>query len=228
VGAAPVTASFFSFAPHMVARAVPDVWQRAVPDDVLRARVTGAGAAVARLTAGQPADAVAEAADLLADAAAKADHAGRVLGAANAALPTPADPCARLWHAATILREHRGDGHVATLVADGLSGCEVLAWRAAHDLERDVLQPARGWSDGEWQAAAASLVERGWLGADGRPTGEGLAAHHAREEATDRAAAAPWRGVDIGRVREVLTPIAAACRAAMPPINPIGLPGQPS
>src|SRR5205823_7591950 len=115
VGAATVVASFFNFAPAMVARAVPDVWQRAAPADVLRARTDGAVAALDRLLAGQPAGAVAEAAELLTAATTGLDTAGRVLGAANAALDPPAAPVGRLWHASTVLREHRGDGHVAAL-----------------------------------------------------------------------------------------------------------------
>jgi hypothetical protein len=230
VDAAPVVASFFNFAPRMVARAVPDVWQRAAPDDVLRARREGADAALARLTAGRSSDAVAEAADLLEAAAGQAEQAGRVLGAANAALPIPDGARARLWQAATTLREHRGDGHVAALVAAGLGGCEVLAWRAAYDLSRETLQPARGWTDEEWEAAVSSLVKRGWLDADGRPTATGITAYQEIEAATDRAAGSPWRGIDTERVRALLTPIAIACRAEIPGFNPIGLPepGQAS
>jgi hypothetical protein len=223
VAAAPVVATFFNFAPDMVARAVPDVWQRATPDDVLRTRVEGATAALARLIAGQPAGAVAEAAELLATAAADIEYSGRVLAAANAVLPAPAEPLGQLWQAATTLREHRGDGHVAALVAAGVSGCEVLVWRAAYDLSRDVLQPSRGWTDEEWAAATASLTGRGWLDA-GRVTEAGVAAYREIEASTDRAAAGPWHRVDVDRLRTLLMPIAVACRTAMPPINPIGLP----
>src|SRR5688572_30073430 len=96
VGAAPVTASFFSFAPSMVERALPDVWSRATPQAALDARREGAVAALKRLLGEQD---VTEAADLLSTAASHVDTAGRVLAAANAALETPDDPLARLWHA---------------------------------------------------------------------------------------------------------------------------------
>jgi hypothetical protein len=137
VGAAPVIAAFFNFAPAMVARALPAVWQLAPPAATLQARSAGAVTALRRLL--QLADdaavppGVMAAADLLADAAAELDWAGRPLGGPNAALPVPAEPLARLWHAATVLREHRGDGHVAALVAAGLDGCEALALRVAVD-----------------------------------------------------------------------------------------------
>ncbi|HEY8450827.1 MAG: hypothetical protein FWJ70_07230 [Micromonosporaceae bacterium] len=224
VEAATVVAAFFNFAPAMVARALPDVWRRAAPADVLRARSAGAAAALARLTADLPAAQVAEAADRLAEVASRLDPAGRVLGAANAALPLPDDPLARLWQVATTLREHRGDGHVAALVAAGLSGCEVLVWRSATDLSRGLLQPNRGWTDEEWDLATARLRERGWLDGDGRPTDTGVAEFDEIEAATDRACASAWRGVDTERLASLLAPIARACRSLLPEPNPIGLP----
>jgi hypothetical protein len=167
-----------------------------------------------------------EAAALLHEATAGLDHAGRVLAAANAALPEPDEPLARLWQAATVLREHRGDGHVAALVGAGVTGCEALAWRAGIDLPRDLLQPARGWPDDEWRAATARLARRGWLTADGRATAEGVAAYAAVEDATDRCAAAPWESLGptgTSRVVELLAPLARTCLAGMPAPNPIGL-----
>jgi hypothetical protein len=223
VGAAPVVASFFGFAPGMVARAIPDVWQRATPEAVLRARLEGATAALARLLADQPAEAVAEAADLLATAAAQVECGGRVLGAANAALPVPDESLGRLWQAATTLREHRGDGHVAAVVAAGLSGRDIVVWRSAFDMSREVLQPARGWTDEEWDATVRRLVERGWLDTQGRPTETATAAHQKIEAATDRAAAGAWEGVDVDRLRILLEPITAACWTALPATTPIGL-----
>jgi hypothetical protein len=224
IGPAPVVAAFFGFTPQMVTRAIPDVWQRASPEDVLAARLDGARAALARLAADQSDDAVVEVAELLTVAAGRIGYAGRVLGAANAALPIPEDALGRLWQATTTLREHRGDGHVAALVATGLDGCEVLVWRAANDLDRSNLQPARGWSDEDWQAATGRLVERGWLDGSGAPTPVGRTAFEAVEEATDRTAVDVWSTVDTNRVRDLLKPIAIACRASLPEINPIGLP----
>jgi hypothetical protein len=224
VGPAPVVATFFNFAPPMVARAIPDVWDRAAPDTVLRVRSDGARAALARLAADLPAAVVAEAADLLTVATSNIGYAGRVLAAANAVLPVPEEPLARLWQAATTLREHRGDGHVAALVAAGLSGCEVLVWRASHDLTREVLQPYRGWTDEEWEVATRRLQKRGWLDADARPTMIGVDAFAAVEEATDRAAVDPWSDVDTDRLRTLIAPLSAACRDTLPAMNPIGLP----
>jgi hypothetical protein len=227
-GAAPVTASFFTFAPPMVARALPGVWDLITPEDALTVRSAGAVAALRRLL-GERADGVAAAADLLLRAADGLDCSGRVLAAANAALPVTGDgePLARLWQAATLLREHRGDGHFAALVAAGIDGCEALVLRSGQDLSREQLQPVRGWTDGEWDEAAARLAARGWLGEDGRVTPAGAVARQAVEDATDLAAARPWARLGpeaTGELAVLLAPIAAACAAVLPFPNPVGVP----
>jgi hypothetical protein len=224
--AAPVTALFFSFAPAMVARAVPGVWQLVSPEQALHARLAGAVAALRAVLPPEPAR-WAAAADLLEDAAQSAVTEGRALGAANAALPRPSDPLARLWHATTVLREHRGDGHIAALVNAELTGCQALVLRNALYGGRDQLQPNRGWTDGDWDAAGRELAERGWLDHDGRPTAEGEAAHRAVEDRTDQLAAQPWsalRPADQNRLADILTPLAGAVEVVVPYPNAMGLP----
>jgi hypothetical protein len=223
VGPAPVEASFFSFAPGMITRAFPDVWQLATPDQVLAARQRGAAEALRALV--KPPDD--ETVDLLSAAAAATEHSGRVLSAANAALPAPDEPVARLWQAATLLREHRGDGHVAALVAAGLSGREALVLRAGLDLSRDILQPARGWTDEQWQATAAGLAERGWLDVSGRATAAGAEVFRDVEDVTDRCAAGPWRALGeraSDRLAGSLAPLAVACRGLSSLPDLLGLP----
>jgi hypothetical protein len=245
VGAAPVVAAFFVFAPAMVRRALPSVWSLITPADALRAREAGAVAALRRLLelpagAGAPAQ-LGETADLLAAAAGDLDPAGRPLAAANIDLPAPPEPVARLWHAATLLREHRGDGHVAALVAADVDGTEALVLRAGVDLaveagapghvgpswRRDQMQAIRGWTDAELDAAALRLADRGLLDQHGQATEAGLALHRAVEDATDAAAARPWERLgpqQTSRLAAALGPIAAACATGMPFPNPIGVP----
>jgi len=226
VAAAPVTAAFFSFAPAMVARAVPDVWQRASPEQVLAARLDGAVATLRAVLPDEP-ERWEVAADLVETAARAAVTDGRVLGAANAALPRPTDPLARLWQAATVLREHRGDGHVLALVDAELDGCQALALRDALYGGREQLQPNRGWTDTEWDAAARALVRRGWLTDDGRPTAAGEAAHRDVESRTDRLATQPWTALgpaEQSRLSQLLTPLAEAAAEVVPYPNPMGLP----
>ncbi|MDG4803380.1 hypothetical protein [Micromonospora sp. WMMD980] len=226
-----VTAAFFSFAPGMVARALPSVWRLASPEEALRARLTGAVQALAEFTYELPESHLVEVAGLLEEAAGRVDTAGRVLGAVNAALPRGEYPLARLWQAAATLREHRGDGHVAALVGTGLDPVEVVAWRCRVDQFREFHQPARGWTDEEWSAAEERLVDRGWLTDEHGPTAHSTAAFRAVEEATDRAASGPWRALGAertARLRELLEPIATRCRTIIPPKAPIGLPAQRS
>ncbi|MFC8851236.1 MULTISPECIES: hypothetical protein [unclassified Micromonospora] len=230
VEAAPVVAAFFSFAPPVVARALPAVWQLVTPAEALRVRLTGAVQALAELAYELPEDHLAEAAELLETAARAAQPAGRVLGAANAALPAAEYPLARLWQAATTLREQRGDGHVAALVAAGLDPVETLAWRVAEGMpELNLL--GRGWSPQEWEEAAGRLAGRGWLTGDGKPTERGRAEFQAVEDATDVAALHPWQALGAertGRLRELLEPLARAGHTVIPPENPIRLPPLPA
>jgi hypothetical protein len=233
VAAAPVVAAFFSFAPAMVERALPGVWQLIPPADALTVREAGAVAALRRLLAAAavPPAATEAAAHELVEATTGLSAAGHVLGAANAALPVPDDPLARLWHAATVLREHRGDGHVAALAAADLDGAEALALRAGVSLAggsapggisfwtREQLQPIRGWTDADWAAATARLTERGLLAPGGAATDTGTALYQQVEDATDAAAARPWSRLGqarSGELAELLRPVARACAAALP------------
>jgi hypothetical protein len=226
VPAAPVIALFFSFAPAMMARALPDVWQRASVESALEARVAGATSALRAVLTPEP-QRWDEAAGLMEAAVSATATAGRALGAANAALPRPDEPLARIWQAATVLREHRGDGHVAALVGAELDGCQALVLRDALHGGREQMQPARGWTDDDWQTAAAALAERGWLTPDGRPTPAGQAAHRAVEDSTDRLAVHPWAVLGpAGRARlgELLEPMARAVGTIVPYPNAVGVP----
>jgi hypothetical protein len=230
VGPGPVIAAYFGFAPQMVTRALPDVWTRITPAAALAARLEGA---VAALGPAFEDLAVVEASELLRAAALGVDRPGRVLGAANADLPWPeGDPVAVLWHAATVLREQRGDGHVAALLVAGLDGCESLVWRASlvePDSAKAMLQPARGWTDDEWSAAASRLTARGWLGPDGRATETARQAYAQAEAITDRLAGGAWDRLgekDTERCAELLAPLARRVRSFLPQPNPIGLPAE--
>jgi hypothetical protein len=226
LGLAPASvtiALFANFAPRMVERAIPSVWSLASPEQVLEARLSGSTAALTRLLHGLDVD---EAADLLQSVAASAPTSGRALGAANAALPWPEESLAVLWQAATVLRELRGDGHVLAQLAVGLDGLSTMVLRSGHDLDREVLQPNRGWTDEEWAACEEQLSTRGLLGPDGRITPTGLELLERAEALTDELALAPWRLAGPGsadRFAELATPLSTAARSAMPDLNPIGL-----
>jgi helix-turn-helix protein len=222
--AAVVTASFYNFAPAFVARAIPGVWDLITPQEAIAVREAGAAASLRELLGGREAEA-AKAADLLWRAVEDLDFAGRALSAANSELPVSGDPLIRLWQATTVLREHRGDGHFAALAAADIDGCEAVVLRCAKDMSRDLMQPVRGWTDEQWDAAAARLAERGWIGEDATLTAAGRAAHEEVEAATDRAAGRPWTrmgAAGLAEVADVLLPLAQACAAALPEVTPAG------
>jgi hypothetical protein len=189
VDAAVVDATFSNFSPTLVARAVPEVWQRTTPEAAIEARLQVATDTMRAI--GVDAAACAEAAAVLAPIAAAADATGRPLFAGNARLPLPVDPLGALWQLAGTLREHRGDGHIAAMVAGGLSGLEANVLQvAAGRGEAAAMQTARGWSPEQWQAAAEGLTERGLL--DGESLTEAGRARLAEIE--DRTDSAAWDG----------------------------------
>ena len=226
-----VTAIFFNFHPAMVARALPDAWGVASPEDVLAARLQTADVALRRLIpehVGSPAEA--EAATLAREAAEAPALAGRPLFAALRALPWPEEPHLVLWHACTLLREHRGDGHVASLTAAGLGGCEAhVTVTATGAVPRSTLQDNRKWSDEDWASAEERLKARGWLDDAGNLTDAGRAGRAKVEARTDELAGEPWRALGperTERLLELLTPKARAINDAggVPVPNPVGVP----
>ena len=231
VGPGPVTATFYNFAPPMVARALPEVWTMALPDQALSARLAGAEAAL-RDALGPDSDAedIAPTAAALRTAVDGLPIAGRALFAANAALPWPDDPLLSLWHGLTLLREHRGDGHNAALLAAGLDGCaaHVLA-SAVGGTPRDVILPARGWTDDDWDARVTALTERGLVDAAGATTSAGRTLHADIERRTDELAAEPWGDLGahdaesvISTLTRLATKVVDAQVIRFP--NPMGLP----
>lgn len=192
VPAAVVTAAFSGFHPGMVAKSLPGAWSRTTPGACVQARAAVSTAALREV--GVDPQACEQAARLLAPAAAAADPTGRPLFAANAALGLPRDAVTRLWQLATTLREHRGDGHIAALVSEGISGLQAHLLQVADRRFPDVLiRQARGWSGEEWAAAAKALQSRGLLTADPTPrlTPTGQAVLEAVESRTDKRA---WTG----------------------------------
>jgi hypothetical protein len=227
-----VTATFYNFAPKMAARALPDAWGFASPAKVLDARLAGAQRALGRILGPEGSSPeVSSAADIARRAAEAVTVVGRPLAAANAALAWPSDPLLVLWQATTILREHRGDGHVAALVDAGLDGLQShVSFVGTGAISRSVLQPARGWNDEEWQEAERSMVERGWLDPSDpeKLTPLGATARQKIEETTDRLAAEPWERMGeeaTAELRALLKPMAGriADLGVVPVPNPIGL-----
>lgn len=195
VSAGVTTATFYNFNPAMVARHIPRAWTLARPADVLAARVRVADAALRRLLGdalGSPQ--VAELAALTREATSALTPEGRTLYAAHATLDWPDEPHLVLWHAATLLREYRGDGHLAALLAAGLSGIEAIVTHVAtgRGFTTESAKKLRGWSDDQWGAAVDGLASRGLMDGD-QLTVAGIALRKDIESATDRLDEAAWR-----------------------------------
>jgi hypothetical protein len=189
VGGRRVASAFYSFSPHMVDEHIDSAWRTASPEQVLAARERAVDRAY-RAILGDRVDS-----PELAEAAVSARRAtaGRQLAAANAELPWPKAPHLQLWHAATILREHRGDGHLAALLVEGLDPAESLVSFAAIGAASVERFESRGWSPREWAAARDRLAARGLVDEDGIATEAGRELRRRVEDHTDRLAAAPWQ-----------------------------------
>ena len=244
VGPEVVTALFYGFAPARVSRAVPDVWAVASPATFLDARLAAVDAALRRLLGADviASAALAEAAEIATAAAAAAPTAGRALGAANAALPVPEEPHLALWRAQTVLREHRGDGHVAALLTGGIDPVESLVLVAAGaPVEQEAVRSPenwrtwRGWTADEWLAGAVRLAGRGLVESSGPAVAPVLTPAGARvrreiETRTEELAEVPWAAVGdsaADRLLELALPLRTAVLAGgFPAVNPIGMEGD--
>ena len=221
VGAGTVTATFYNFNHEHVARHIPAAWTVTTPEAVLAARLRGADGTLRRLL-GQETLAskeMAETAQLALRATEACRREARPLYAANAGLPVPEEPHLALWHAATLLREHRGDGHLAALTVAGLSGIEALVLHNATGKAATsaTFMRTRGWSAEQWAAARDRLRERGLVDGAGDLTEAGAALRGEAEALTDRLDAAPYDHLGpaaTARLTELADAFTRAARAA--------------
>ncbi|MFE2996073.1 hypothetical protein ACFXG4_13770 [Nocardia sp. NPDC059246] len=193
-------ATFFNFNPAAVRAVLPAAWNIAAPTDILHARLAAADRSL-RQAWGVDVDGpeVREAATLARQAAERACERahGRPLFAAHAALPWPAEPHLVLWHAQTLLREFRGDGHVALLLTEGLSGLEALITHAAAgEIPPEVLRISRSWTEQDWAQGVAALRDRNWLtDRDLTLSTHGSARRAAIETRTDELSTHPYEAI---------------------------------
>jgi hypothetical protein len=206
VSAGVTAATFYNFNPETVARVIPRAWTLACPEDIIAARFTVADLALRRLL-GDALDSpeIVEAGELAREATLGLAPEGRPLFAGHAGLDWPGEAQLVLWHAVTLLREYRGDGHLVALQMAGLSGIESIVTHTATG--RGFLEPTakllRGWSDEQWSAAVDGLRARGVMDADGL-TAEGVALRERVEADTDRLDAAPWQRLGPDRTERLI------------------------
>ncbi len=213
MGAVPaemIVATFYNFAPWVVHAACEG--DTPAPEAMVEARLQAADETMRRILGDDVLGSaeMAEAADLAQTATEVLRPDGRPLYAAYAAMAWPEPAHMRLYHAQTLLREHRGDAHIACLVAEDLNGIEALVTHAATGIiGRGVLQSTRAWSDEQWDAAVAGLQARGVLKADGVFTDAGRAQRERIEATTNELASSPWAHLGVGetqRLRDLARP----------------------
>lgn len=216
-----VHAAFYSFADGEAARHIPSAWETVPPETSFAAWRRGSAASLRRILGDELADSpgLARAADLTAEAATSAPTGGRVMYAGWRALEVPADPVTRLWHAATMLREHRGDGHVAALLGEGVGGTEahVLSALAMGIHPPESFGRIHHLPTARLVAVMAGLRERGLVDDEGRFTDAGRATKQRIEARTDELAAPPYEALAPGALDELaaaLAPITATLVAA--------------
>ena len=216
VSAAVVRATFYNFSARAVEAGMEGAWQTTSPQALVEARYRAADRALRRLC-GDLLDSpeVAEAVELARTACEGCTPEGRPLYAGNAALPWPQTPHLQLFHAVTLLREFRGDGHIAALVLEGVTGLEAAVMHVAQGdtWTREPLRRTRGYSTQDWDAAVAGLHERGWLDAEERLTDDGRVVRQRVEDRTDLLALPAWErlGEDgCARLRALVRPLSRA------------------
>ncbi|SOD71438.1 hypothetical protein SAMN05892883_0960 [Jatrophihabitans sp. GAS493] len=221
-----VTRLFGGFAPTMVARAVPEVWGIAAPTDIVAARQEAATAALRRLIPpriwpddrGFPVTIP------------RPEVTGRPMAAAQAGLGRPDEPLAALWHDCTVLREHRGDGHLLALVEAGFTWPQPHVLLAAAGQLDANQREYRGWSEQEWRTAASQLRDCGLLDQQDQPTPAGIALLEEIEARTDELAAEAYAAFDadaVAQLADSLRPLAEAAAGGIPFPNAMGLRSAP-
>jgi hypothetical protein len=214
-----VDALFYNFAPGEVARHIPLVWRTTTPEAAIAARQLGCASALRRILDDHvDAPAFARATELLLEAASSAPVEGRPMYAALRSIPIPDDVVARLFHAASLLREHRGDGHIAALMVEGVGGLEAHVLLAL-----DMGMPAERFGRihhlpaAQLAAVVDGMRDRGLIGDDGWLSELGVAVKRRVEALTDDLAAAPYECLSPDELDELvaaLEPLAALLVAA--------------
>ncbi|QYN26253.1 MarR family transcriptional regulator [Amycolatopsis sp. DSM 110486] len=203
-----VHAAFYNFADGEVERHIPSAWETIPPEASFAARERGSAASLRRILGEELASSpgLVRAAELTTQAAVNTPTAGRVMFAGMRALPVPTDPVARLWHSATMLREHRGDGHIAALLAAGIGGTEAHVLSA---LDMGIHPPesfgrVQHLPKARLAAVMAGLRSRGLVDAAGHFTDAGRETKQRIETLTDDLAAAPYDTLSPAELDELI------------------------
>lgn len=221
LGAVPdqvIVATFFNFHPRAVRAAMPGVWEAASPAALQAARFRAVRRAIDRVGVNLSADVIAEARSIIDPVVAGLDLAGKPLAAANASVALPEDPMVALWQQLAVVREWRGDVHIAVLLANQIGPCECMVLQVGTGrFPMGVTRLSRQWNEDEWAVAISALAARGWVDDEGAMTETGIAERERIEAETDRLCAPIWSPVGEAaavRLTEIILPIHTLFEAA--------------
>jgi hypothetical protein len=225
MGAVPaevVIATFYGFQPEVVRSVIPDAWNYATPAQVLERRLAATDTALRRVLGDEVVDGpeVKEAAGLARVAAEACTPEARALFAGWASQPWPDAPHLELWHALTLLREHRGDGHLIALQIAGFDGCQSMVMHQAIGEIPATYASSRAWNDDQWATASDRLRSRGLIDADGVATDSGRDVRESVEHQTDLLAMGPLEALGeegVLRLRALMRPMAKQIAAGVFP-----------
>ena len=217
--AAVVDALFYNFAPGEVARHIPKVWRITTPEAAIAARQMGCVKALRRILGDRvDSPAFARGAELLIKAATSAPAEGRPMYAALRAIPIPDDVVARFFHAGSLLREHRGDGHIAALMVEGVGGLEAhVLFALDMDMPAEKFGRIHHLPAAQLAAVVDGMRDRGLIGDDGWLTEQGRVVKQRVEALTDDLAAKPYESLkpdELDELMATLEPLATLLLAA--------------
>jgi hypothetical protein len=192
------------------------VWRTTTPEAAIAARRMGCVKALRRILGDRVDDPTfARTAELLMKAATSVPYEGRPMYAALRAIPIPDDVVARLFHAASLLREHRGDGHIATLMVEGVGGLEAHVLLALDmDMPAEKFGRIHHLPAAQLVAVIGGMRDRGLIGDDGWLSEQGRAVKQRVESTTDDLAAKPYDSLEPGELDE----LTANLEALAPPL----------
>lgn len=215
VPASVVAATFYNFNPVKVAEHIPRVWSLIPPEDLVSIRLRAVSEHLpAALGLSADASRVGEAVELARWAAESCRFEGRPLAAAHAEVQPPDDPLTALWHYVSVLREHRGDGHIFALQVHDVDAKECLIFRRPDAETSERYRRSRGWQEDEWADARERLVERGYIHGS-HITEQGHEVLESVESMTDQLALGPWAALgdeELDRFASLMRPMNEAAQ----------------
>jgi hypothetical protein len=209
-----VVSCFGTFEPTLIQSVLAGRNALVSDEQILEARERGAVAALRVVTAGIDMSAAEWACTRLTAAMAAVEATARPLFAALRSLSSPSDPLGKLWRAAELYREHRGDGNLAASVSAGLDPVEMnVLTELWLGYPLGEYSGSRGFAPNLIEAAAERLRRRGWMEAHSL-TESGRFAREQIERATDDTQNSIIEALD-GDVGEITEAFAVIGRAVV-------------